>query len=341
MRILFVLLMVALVSGCAGRRYASFSDPYDVVKVDQLTGNNVSGQVFQRTILCLNARRETRAFHGATNVEVTLVTNISLVPLTNLTVTVITNQSRTLATNVVALAPLPALGTNEMAAADTNQAVPVIVASTPPNSTNETVTTANNVTLSKAGNQTASTANFQTQLSRQITLSTNNLSITTADNHVLSAETNLVVTTQTNTTVTPVTNVVVLETNGLLRDYFLFTELTPPPDFTLWTGDSLVLVVDGVRYAFAPTPSPTFVFNRKGFTGTLYRVPPEVLVAIANAKDVEIRVRGVNSAVDRTMNKASRNAFKKYLVKYFVPPPPAAPGLRKPAAEAHIATAAQ
>ena len=320
MRIFVSFLLAAVMVGCAGRRYASYSDSYEAVQVVQMRGNNVSAKPVQRTILCLNARRETRMVHGFTNVNVVFVTNATVVTLTNQSITVITNLSRTLATNVIALPPAPSVtATNEAAPADTNV---VVVAAASPSSTNESVTTANNVTLSRAGNQISSVANLQTQTSRQITVSSNNVSITTADNQVATAETNLVLIVQTNLTIFPVTNVVVVETNLPHHEYFLFTELTPPPDFSLQSGESLVLLVDGVRHVFAPVNNPAFIANRKGFLTTLYRVPPEVLVDIANAQTVDIRLRGVNSAIDRTMSASSRKAFKKYLLKYFTPPSP-------------------
>ena len=60
-------------------------------------------------------------------------------------------------------------------------------------------------------------------------------------------------------------------------------------EFTLASGESLVLVVDGVRHGFASTNSNTAFIARKGFTSTLHKVPPEVLVDIANARQVKVR----------------------------------------------------
>ena len=335
MRILYLLLLASLITGCAGRRYTSYRDSYESARIDQLSGNNVSGRVLQRTILCLNARRESRELHGITNVNVELVTNMTVVILTNQTIVVTTNQSRTLATNVVALpSPASLTQTNEAAPPETNQ----IVVTAIPSTTNVTVTTANNVTLSQAGNQLSSIASFQTQLSRQVTVSTNNISLTTADNLILSAETNHVLITQTNITVSPVTNEFVLVTNVPVRDYYLFTEMTPPPDFTLQPGESLILLVDGVRYALAPNSTAAYYPSRKGFATTFYKVPPELLVDVGNAREVRVRIRGVSSVIDRKMNNASRNAFKKYLLRYFLPPPPATSP--KSRAEADLAASA-
>jgi hypothetical protein len=286
------------------------------VKVDQVVGNNVSSAPFQRTIVCLNPRRESRLITLVTNVEVVLVTNVTVVTITNLMVTMGTNTSRTLATNVAALPP----ATTAAPPTDTEVAEGTqVVVTAPPNTTNETVTTASNLVLSKAPNQSSFVVSVQTQLSRQVTVSTNNISITAAENETRSFETNQVLTLQTNLTVVPVTNVVVTETNLLLRDYFLYTEVTPPPDFVLAPGESLVLLVDGVRHGFAPATSGTVFVSRKGYLSTLYRVPPELLVDIANAREVKVRIRGVNSVIERTMNTASRNTFKKFLAKYFVP----------------------
>lgn len=308
-------------TGCASfKRQASVTDPYDAVKIDQVVGNKVSSAPLQRTIVCLNPRRETRQVTLVTNVTVGLVTNVAVVTLTNQSITVITNASRTLATNTVAPPPTAVVTATNEAGAEAS--APLVVAPPLSDSTNETVTTAHNITLSKSPNQVSSLANFQTQSSRQITVSTNNLSVITADNQTVSAETNQVVTTQTNLTIVPVTNVVVQQTNVLLRDYYLFTELTPPPDFTLQSGESLVLLVDGVRHGFSSTTSPTLFVSRKGYTSTLYRVPPELLVDIANANEVRIRIKGATSVLERKMTRSSRQTFKKFLVKHFSPEPP-------------------
>ena len=274
-------------------------DVFDSVKVDQMVGNNVSVAPLQRTILCLNARRETHQAGAITNQNVVVVTNVTLSTVTNQTVTVVTNQTQTMATNQVV-----------------NLAQPVNS-----NTTNNTVTSGSNLSLSKANNQTIATASHQTLLSQQITVTTNNVSIMTADNQAISAETNKVITTLTNVTLSVVTNVVVMETNLLLRDYYLYTELIPPPDFVLQSGESLVLLIDGVRHGFAPVTSQTAFVARKGFASTLYKVPPDVLVDIANARDVRIRLKGVNSVVERKMSDSSKYNFKKFLLKYFVPEP--------------------
>ena len=93
--------------------------------------------------------------------------------------------------------------------------------------------------------------------------------------------------------------------------------------FALASGESLILLVDGVRYGFATSTSGTAFIGRRGYTSNLYRVPPDVLIAIANAKEVKLRFRGVNSVVERTMNDSSRMNFRKFITKYFVPAAPA------------------
>ena len=118
-----------------------------------------------------------------------------------------------------------------------------------------------------------------------------------------------------------VTNVTIVPTNTLASDHFLYTEMTPPSDFTLQSGESLVLLVDGARYGLTQSqPAAAFV-GRKGFTTGMYRVPPEVLVAIANAQEVRLRFKGVNSAIEREMNQSSRDNFKKFLLRYFTSQP--------------------
>jgi len=296
------------------------TDEYDAVRIEQMIGNNVSGRVFERIILCLNARRETRKAPAVTSQTVTLVTNINLTTITNQTVTLVTNQSRTLATNFVALPvpPISAPGTNESATAETNQ-VAAIPASQPPSSTNLSVTAASNVTVSKAGNQIVTTLNSQSLLSRQVTMTTNTLSITTADNQAISGETNQVVITVTNQLITTVTNLSVTQPEEPLQDYFLYTELTPPPDFVLQTGEPLVLLVDGVRHGLLQANSQTAFVSRRGYTSTIYKATPELLMDIANAKQVKIRVKGVNAVIEKEMNRSSRNHFKTFLAKYLSP----------------------
>ena len=135
-----------------------------------------------------------------------------------------------------------------------------------PNSTNSTVTTSANVTLSKAPTQTALTANHQQLLNHQVTVNTTNMNLTTAENEVVSIETNLVINTYTNVAISTVTNYNVVYTNAFLRDYYLYTEFTPPQDFTLLnSGESLVLLVDGVRHGLVATNSQTAFIARKGF----------------------------------------------------------------------------
>ena len=318
------LLAAMLFCGCAGthKRGTSISDPYEAATIDQMTGNNVSGAVFARTIVCLNARRETRIVTAVTNQTVALVTNVSLSYVTNQTVTLSTNQLATLATNEA-----PPLAVAAVASSDTNAPAtetPAVVIAPPQAgaSTNVSITTANNVTLSKAGNQTVTTASAQTQRSRQVTTSANNVSITTAENQNSSAETNLVVTVNTNLSVSSVTNVSVVLTNLPVHEYFVWAEFTPPSDFTLQSGESLVLVVDGVRHALAQTNSPSVVVPRRGFNAVLYRVSPQLLVDIANARLVKIRLKGVSAVIEREMSRASRDNFKRFLVKYFKPDEP-------------------
>jgi hypothetical protein len=106
-----------------------------------------------------------------------------------------------------------------------------------------------------------------------------------------------------------------------IHDYYLYTEFTPPPDFTLQSGESLVLLVDGVRHGLAPTNSQTSFVARKGFQSNLYRVPPELLADIANAKEVKLRLKGVNAVLERDLNYWSRKNFRQFLLRYFSPEP--------------------
>jgi hypothetical protein len=311
-----------LISGCLfSKKATTYVDTFDSIKVDQMMANNISAAPFQKTIVCLNARRETRRVGTLTNVSVTLVTNSTIYYVTNLTITSITNQSRTLSTNAQAQpAPLKTEGTNETAGAtgETNTVV-TLAQAIPPNSTNDTVTTANNVTISKSPSQLASTANFQLLQNRQITINNTNGSIMTADNQTVSVETNAVVNAVTNLSLVLTTNFNVIYTNQMARDYYIYSEFTPPQDFTLASGESLVLLVDGTRWGLTPTNSQTLFLARKGYQATLYRVSPELLTDIANARQVKVRLKGNNSVIEKDMNTGSRSQFRKFLLHYFAP----------------------
>lgn len=75
-------LVAALLAGCAGvhKRGTSRIDEYDAVQVDQMVGNNVTRKVFEKTILCLNARRETRTLYAITNQTVAWKTGCRRLP---------------------------------------------------------------------------------------------------------------------------------------------------------------------------------------------------------------------------------------------------------------------
>ena len=76
-----------------------------------------------------------------------------------------------------------------------------------------------------------------------------------------------------------------------------------------------------ICHGFTQGQSGAAFVARRGFTSGLYRVAPEVLVAIANAKEVRIRFKGVNNVLERTMNKSSRQNFREFVTKYFAPSP--------------------
>lgn len=327
MKNLCALLALIFLAGCTGAHKEGISlyDDFDAVKVDQMVGNNISRMTFEKTIICLNARRETRRINAVTNINVVTVTNAVVNTVTNQTVSLSTNLLFTVMTNLAAAAgtlPAPSLEAEAAAAAtiETNT-----VANVPPPgpslSTNVTVSLANNQTATAAPNQTAANAQQVRTFNSQITTSSNNLSVSLLTNIVVTGETNIVVAYLTNYSVAQITNVNIIPTNFLAHDYFLYTEMTPPADFTLQSGESLVLLVDGVRHGLTQTPSSGTFFGRKRFTSGLYRVPPETLVAIGNAKEVRVRFKGVNGSIERLMSAGSRQNFKDFLVKYFRPEP--------------------
>ena len=322
MRLVSLLLIPFLFISCSFKRHGvAYNDEYEAVRVEQTVGNHVSGRILERTLLCLNPRRETRRAPSVTNTVVSYATNVSLAYITNTTVTVTTNENRTSATNLTATIPPPALSvteTNDPAASgETNQ---VVIAAPPSSSsTNNSVSNTRNSTLSKAPSQVSTTINQQTLLTLQVTVSTNNVSVTSAETQAISAETNVVVTTVTNTAITARTNAVVTHTNLVLRDYFIYAELTPPPDFTLAGGESLVVVADGVRYGFTQATTTAALTSRRGFSTYSYKAPPQALVDIANAKTVKVRLRGNSSVIEKKMSHHARNSFRHFILKYFTP----------------------
>jgi hypothetical protein len=321
-----VALSLCLLVACGGvsKKGASLYDEYDAVRVDQMVGNNVTGTVFEKVILCLNARRETRTINGITNVSVQPITNLTVLALTNQTISVATNYQISTMTNLVP--PLvgggAASGTDaEAVTVETNLLASVTNAG-PSLSTNVTFSLSRNQSATASPSQSAANNQFVRTYNNQLTTTSNNLTIALMTNIVVTAETNQVVTYATNIVVANVTNVTIVPTNVLARDYYLFAEYTPPPDFTLQSGESLVLLIDGVRYGFTQTPLTASYVGRKGYVSVFYRVPPDVLVALANAKEVRVRLKGSNATVERAMTTSSRQNFRTFLLKYFVPEPP-------------------
>lgn len=313
-------LAIVLLCGCLGPQKSGVSqlDAFDSVRIDQMTANNVSGAPFQRALLCLNARRETRRLLAVTNQVVTLVTNRVVSFTTNLYSASATNTVSTLATNQL---PLPhaaaASATNEESALRVISQSP----SEPTSNTALTRTADTTVTLTSGANQSAVSLNTQSSVAfnNQSTTTHSNLAISAVTSGVVRTESSQTVTAVTNYLVSAVTNQVILSTNALLYDHYLYTELIAPPDFTLANGESLVLLVDGTRYAFAPTNSTAAPFGRHGFLCTLYKVPPELLVALANSQEASVRLRGVNSHFERNLSQACRKRFKEFLSKYYTP----------------------
>ncbi len=342
MKNLPLILLAAALAGCTGpspKGSARF-DEYDAVKIEQMVGNNVSRRAFQKTIICLNARREARTFTAVTNSLVTTVTNQTVNAVTNLTVSISTNVVYSTMTNLSPALPVAIVQSAADSAVETNAPS---VAATPVAalSTNVTVSVAANFSGSSAPNQRQSNNQFVRTFNNQLTSSSNNLSIALMTNMVVTAETNIVINYATNTSIASVTNAIITPTNGVAYDYFLFTEMMTPPDFTpVQQGETLVLLVDGVRHPFTPAQSSAAFVPRKGFTTALYRVTPEALVALANAREIRLRVKGANSVIEREMNNSSRQNFRAFVVKFFTPPAdaPATTSTRNAAEEtAHVA----
>jgi hypothetical protein len=186
-----------------------------------------------------------------------------------------------------------------------------------PGSTNVVLTTSGNHGVTRANNQTTVTSQVTSQYNNQVSASSNNTTVTTQFSRNITAETNMVITAVTNQTILPITNIAIFGTNLVVRDYFLLVELLPPPDFNLQPGESLVLLVDGRRYAFSPSNPQSVFVARKGYVSNFYKTTAEVLLGIANAREVRIRLKGVNNVIERTMPKSAQANFRKFLLRNF------------------------
>lgn len=308
---------VLLVSGCAvfEKKSGAWNDPFEQVKVAQTVGNNVSRAPLQRTILCLNARRETRIFTGETNVVVTYHTNQVVSYTTNYSINSVTNLQANVSTNQLApvAPPLPV---------DTNDPTALVVQAPPPQglSTNTSLTrTADQyLTVNTGRDQSVTTLNLQSSVTHnyQLTATFGNLAVTVATNETIRNETIISITAVTNYVVTAKTNVTILPVKRVVHDHFLYTELTPPPDFTPAPGENLILLLDGQRYGLTPTNSPAFQ-GRREFVSTLYRVTPEILVDLANAREARLRLRGVTYAIERDISRSCQEKIRQFLVRYY------------------------
>lgn len=318
MQKVFILSAVAAVlTGCAvfQKKSSAWNDPFEQVKVAQTVGNQVSRAPLQRTILCLNARRETRVLAGETNVVVTYLTNQVVTYQTNYSINSVTNLQANLSTNQLTpvAPPLPV---------DTNDPTALVVQAPPPQglSTNTSLTrTADQfLTVNTGKDQSVTTLNLQSSVTHnhQLTATFGNQAVTVATNQTIRTETIITITAITNYLVTAKTNVVVTPVTRVVHDHYLYTELTPPPDFTLAPGENLILLLDGQRYGLTPTNSPSFQ-GRREFVSTLYRVTPEMLVQLANAREARLRLRGTTYAIERDISKACQQKLREFLVRYY------------------------
>ena len=104
------------------------------------------------------------------------------------------------------------------------------------------------------------------------------------------------------------------------KDYYLVMELTPSPDFTLQSsGESLVLLIDGVRYGFAATNTVTPLVGRPGIQTAVYRVSGDLLVKIANAEELRIRLKGTANVMDELAPTSVAENFKRWMLDRFTP----------------------
>lgn len=310
MKIFWLALVSLSLAACSSSRVSRY-DEFEKIKVDKMSGNAVSANVFARTLVCLNAARESKGFVALTNVSIGYTTNYVVTFTTNLTVNTSGNVQIASVTNTIPPAPV----------ADTN--APALAAIAANNiSSGLTTATSRNESIASAPNQSVRSGAIQvvTTTSGQGTVNHDLLAVTTGTNEVVTVETNYIVTTITNQVVTPVTNVVVKTSENPVADYFLYTEIAPA-DFSLASGESLIVLADGVRFGCTSATPQTAWETRRGYLTTYYKVAPEAITAIANAKEVKLRIKGTTGTLERTMNRSSRENFREFLMKHFAAAP--------------------
>ena len=315
------LAVALLFSACTTRKMARY-DAFDQAEVSHVKGNYVSGRFFGKTVLALNPRVESRLVESLTNIVTEWKTNIVVTRVTNLVVTLSTNQATAISTND--LPPVPAQPTEDDLEMAGNAVAEAGITDAPTNTvatasiqteplTNITASTGMIMSSIASPGGTTESAQRVDGLNRQISVITNNQMITTQFNQLVTLETNSTVTILTNQMVEAVTNITVLDTNIIERDFYLVTELISPPEFVLAPPESLVILIDGERRAFSPTNSTAAFVGRRGFTSTLYPVPADTFEKIAEAKEVRMRLRGVNSVIDLEVPRSAKQDFAQFV----------------------------
>ena len=313
MKYLLLTLVSVSLAACSTPRISSY-DEFEKIKVDKMTGNSVSANVFARTLVCLNAAREGKGFLAQTNSTISYTTNFVVTSTTNLTVSTSGNVQVASLTNTIASLAIPA-------SVDETNSTSATSNSANNGSSGLTTSTARNESIANVPNQNVRSGSIQvvTTINGQATINRDSLAITTGTNEVVTVETNYIVTTFTNQVVTPITNVVVKTSENPVSDYFLYTEIAPA-DLSLVSGESLIVLADGVRYGCTQAAPQTAWETRRGFLTTYYKVAPEVITAIANSKEVKLRIKGTSGTLERTMNSDSRKSFRTFLLKNFASP---------------------
>lgn len=314
MKIVLIAFCVVFLAGCASPSRSHY-DKFEKVQVDRMIGNEAHFSVFSRSVVCLNALREASFPEPVTNSAVNYVTNAIVSSLTNQVVTASNNEQHASQTNLVAASQGRAPGA-DIAAPDVPAPVPLL----PPDSGAEgqTISTSSTESIATTPNQSVTSRSFQKVLliTEQTQANTSTNSLTAAKNRTITTETNIVITTSTNYTVFPVTNSTVVCAVKPVLTYYLATEISPS-DFSLQNGESLVLLLDGVRHSFAPAQPQTSIKPRPGFVTTYYRVPAEVIVGIANARKVSMRIKGTSGLIECSLSHTARSNFRRFLIGRF------------------------
>ncbi|HXN06219.1 MAG TPA: hypothetical protein VN944_04035 [Nitrospiria bacterium] len=103
--------------------------------------------------------------------------------------------------------------------------------------------------------------------------------------------------------------------------FFITIVYEAPLSLSIGSRKSLVLIIDGKKKGFSPYGK---VF-RKDFSDSVYetaeyRVPIKLIKKIAEAKKVDVKLRGGLKAIDGSFSEENFNHFRRFLIDIDTPP---------------------